>query len=63
MLAVPEKARLLTQFEAQYSPEVGESIFIMKKGFHSTDKFQAASSWSDKTSEDIENPFLDDTPE
>ena len=34
----------------------------MKKELHSTEKFQAANSWFDKTIEYIGNPFLDDNP-
>ena len=63
MLAGPEQAQLLIEFEVHYSPEVNESILITKKGFHKTDIFQATSSWSDRTIEDIDNTFLDDTSE
>ncbi len=63
MLAGPEQARLLTEFEAQYSPEVRENYSHHEKGLSAQRTFKQQVLALVETIEDMGNPFLDDTPE
>ena len=48
MLAGPEHAQLLLNLKLSTHLKLVKSILIMKKGFHNTNKFQAANSWFDR---------------
>ncbi len=59
----PEQARLLTEFEAQYSPEVRENYSHHEEGLSAQRTFKQQVLALVETIEDMGNPFLDDTPE
>ena len=63
MLAGPEQARLLTEFEAQYLPEVSEKYSHHEEGLSAQRTFKRQVLALVETIEDMGNPFLDDTPE
>ena len=63
MLAGPEQARLLTEFEAQYSSEVSENYSHHEEGLSAQRTFKQQVLALVETIEDMGNPFLDDTPE
>ena len=63
MLAGPEQARLLTEFEAQYSPEVSEKYSHHEEGLSAQINFKQQVLALIETIEDMGNPFLDDTPD
>ena len=63
MLAGPEQARHLTEFEAQYSPEVSEKYSHHEEGLSAQIKFKQQVLALIETTEDMGNPFLDYTPE
>ena len=63
MLAGPEQARLLTEFEAQYSPEVREKYSHHEEGLSAQTTVKQQVLALVETIEDMGNPFLDDAPE
>ena len=63
MLAGPEQAKLLTEFEAQYSPEASENYSHHEEGLSAQRTLKEQVLALVETIEDMGNPFLDDPPE
>lgn len=63
MLAGPEQARLLTEFESQYSPEVSDKYSHHEEGLSTQRTFKQQVLALAEIIKDMGNPFLDDTPE
>ena len=63
ILAGPEQAQLLTEFEVQYSPEVREKYSHHEEGLSAQRTFKQQVLALVETIEDMGNPFLDVTTE
>ena len=63
MLAWPEQARVLKEFEMQYSPQINQKFSHHEEWLSTQETFNKQVLALVQTIEDMGNPFLDGTPE